>query len=75
MYEIEPFFNYYTETIGKPVKNIKMTMNLNYEPYVLWFPPLFILFFGGYSLFKSNLNLKNIFEVFKFFIKTEKNFS
>ena len=45
----------------------EMTMNLNYQPYVLWLPPILILFFGVYSLYKSNLNLKNIFEVFRFF--------
>ena len=53
----------------------EMSMNLNYQPYVLWIPPILILFFGGYSLYKSNLNLKNIFEIFSFFIKNERRFS
>ena len=48
----------------------ELTMNLNYKPHVLWLPPLLILFFGGYNLYKSNLNLQNFFEVIKFFNKT-----
>tara|TARA_B100000700_G_C14904030_1_gene788790 strand:+ start:52 stop:1152 length:1101 start_codon:yes stop_codon:yes gene_type:complete len=42
----------------------EMTMNLNYEPYVLWLPPLIIFIFGCYSLYKNNFNLQNIFQVF-----------
>jgi len=53
----------------------EMTMNLNSQPYVLWLPPILILFFGGYSIYKSNLNLKNIFDVFSFFFKTERRIS
>ena len=43
----------------------EMTMNMNFKPYVLWLPPLLILFFGIYCLCRSNLNLRNIFEIIK----------
>jgi len=47
----------------------EMAMSMSFQPYVLWLPPITILFFGSYSLFKTNLNLKNIFEVFRFLYK------
>ena len=48
----------------------EMTMNMNYQPYVLWMPPLLILLFGLYGLHKSNLNLQNIFDILSSFGKT-----
>ena len=41
----------------------EMTQNLNYQPHVLWLPPLLIGFFGLYSLYKNNLNRSNIIEL------------
>ena len=41
----------------------EMTQNLNYQPYVLWLPPLLIWFFGLYSLYKNNLNRSNIIDL------------
>ena len=49
----------------------EMTTNLNYQPYVLWLPPIFIWFFGLYSLYKSNLNRSNIFDLLNSIAKTE----
>ena len=49
----------------------EMTSNLNYQPYVLWLPPLLIWFFGLYSLYKSNLNRSNIFDLLNSIAKTE----
>ena len=48
----------------------EMTLNMNYQPYVLWMPPLLILLFGLYSLYKSNLLLQNIFDILNSFGKT-----
>ena len=48
----------------------EMTMNMNYQPYVLCVPPLLIWLFGLYSLNKSNLNLQNIFDILSYFGKT-----
>lgn len=48
----------------------EMTMNMNYQPYVLWMPPLLIWLFGLYGLHKSNLNLQNIFDILSSFGKT-----
>ena len=48
----------------------EMTQNLNYQPHVLWLPPLLIWIFGLYSLYKSNLNLRNIFDMLNSFGKT-----
>jgi len=48
----------------------EMTMNMNYQPYVLWMPPLLIWLFGLYGLNKSNLNLQNIFDILSSFGKT-----
>ena len=45
----------------------EMTMNMNYQPYVLWIPPLLILLFGLYSLYKSNLRLQNIYDILNSF--------
>ena len=47
----------------------EMTMNMNYQPYVLWMPPLLIWLFGLYGLNKSNLNLQNIFDILSSFGK------
>ena len=41
----------------------EMTQNLNYQPHVLWLPPLLIWFFGLYSLYKNNLNRSNIIDL------------
>ncbi len=41
----------------------EMTLNLGYQPYVLWLPPLLIWLFGLYSLYKSNQNHQNIFDI------------
>ena len=41
----------------------EMTQNLNYEPHVLWIPPLLIFFFGTFNLYKSNQNRSNIFDL------------
>jgi lipopolysaccharide export LptBFGC system permease protein LptF len=49
----------------------EMTANLNYQPYVLWLPPLLIWLFGLYSLYKSNLNRSNIFDLLNSIAKTE----
>jgi hypothetical protein len=37
----------------------------------LWLPPLLIWFFGLYSLYKSNLNRSNIFDLLNSIAKTE----
>jgi len=39
----------------------------------LWLPPLLIWFFGIYSLYKSNLNRNNIFDLLNSFAKTTPN--
>ena len=41
----------------------EMTQNLNYQPHVLWLPPLLIWFFGLYSIYKNNLNRSNIIDL------------
>jgi len=51
----------------------ELTQNLNYQPHVLWLPPLLIWFFGIYSLYKSNLNRNNIFDLLNSFAKTTPN--
>jgi lipopolysaccharide export system permease protein len=49
----------------------EMTQNLNYQPHVLWLPPLLIWFFGLYSLYKNNLNRSNIFDLLSSAAKTK----
>ena len=49
----------------------EMTMNMNFQPYVLWIPPLLIGLFGLYNLNKSNLNLQHFFEIISYFSKTK----
>ena len=47
----------------------EMTLNMNFKPHVLWLPPILILIFGLYSLYKSNLNMRNIFDLLNYFLK------
>jgi hypothetical protein len=49
----------------------EMTQNLNYQPHVLWLPPLLIWLFGLYSLYKNNLNRSNIFDLLSSAAKTK----
>ena len=49
----------------------EMTQNLNYQPHVLWLPPLLIWLFGLYSLYKNNLNRSNIFDLLSPAAKTK----
>ena len=48
----------------------ELTLNMNYQPQVLWLPPLVIWVFGLYSLYKSNLNLRNVLDMLSSFGKT-----
>ena len=49
----------------------EMTQIMNIQPHVLWIPPIFIWLFGIYSIYKSNLNLRNIFEILNSFGKNK----
>ena len=48
----------------------EMAMNMNFQPHVLWMPPLLIWLFGLYSMYKCNLNLQNILELLNPSVKT-----
>ena len=48
----------------------EMTQNLNYQPHILWVPPLLIWFFGLYSLYKSNFNRNDLFNLLNSTAKT-----
>ena len=51
----------------------EMIQNMNYQPHVLWLPPLSIWGFGVFSIFMSNLSRSNILDLMKSTAKTEKS--
>jgi len=50
----------------------EMTQNLNYQPHILWLPPLLIWGFGVFSILMSNPNRSTILDLMKSPAKTEK---